>query len=352
MAARGKRHRGWGVTLNNPTEEEREWIADLVVTDDRFRYVIGQYEVGRQGTEHWQGYLQFRGEKTHGQATEAFPRAWIEARRGTHDKAKHYASKPHEACNCEHCTEARGMPNNGWADERELTEQGEAIVERQRTDIEDVMNRIREGASDREIAEEFPGSWVRNHRAYERYRAIVSPIERSWVTHTTVFTGPPGTGKTHRAHALAGPGAYWVTYGTNVGAPQYFDGYDGQECVVFDEFTGQVRREAMCKLLDKFPCNVPVRGGQQPWLPKRVIITSNQTPEEWWPRMGLGPIERRLAGDYGTVIAMHDVYVGDSAAGVGAERSSSSTEPYGLAEAIGANAQRRGEWRPAGQYMT
>ncbi len=350
-----KRLRQWVVTLNNPTAEEREWIADLVVADGRFRYVVGQYEVGANGTEHWQGYVQVKVGKTHDAMRGMMPRCWMEPRRANHEKARHYALKPHDECNCEHCTSARALPNNGWADPRDETEQGDPVVAQgQRSEIEDVMARVREGASDQEIAQEFPGSWVRYHRAFERYRAILQPVERTWITNTTVLYGPPGSGKTHKALQLAGPGAYWVTYGTSSGAPQYYDGYDGQECVVFDEFFGQIRRQEMCKLLDRYPCNVPTRGGQQPWLAKRVIITSNDAPVEWWRRLGLGPMARRLEGEYGRVVHMPNVYVdSDDAVGVGAEGTQCARCGRAVencpCDAIGEAMERRGEWSPRWQ---
>lgn len=309
MANSVKALRSWVVTWNNPTDEQRELLADALVLLAGVRYCGGQYEVGESGTHHWQGVVQFQREKAFSAVAGILPGAHLEPMGGSFEQAKHYASKPHEGCSCVHCRKARTLPNDGREEDAVFEEVGEPLKQGERSDIAAVMARVKEGAGDREIAEEFPGSWVRYHRAFERYRAILSPTERDWITHTTVLWGPPGTGKTRRAHELAGPGAYWVTYGTNAGAPQYYDGYDGHEVVVFDEFFGQIRRQEMCKLLDQYPCNVPTRGGQQPWLAKRVIITSNSEPADWWPRMGLGPVERRISGQRGVVHHMPNVYV-------------------------------------------
>ncbi len=348
-AVAAKRYRSWVFTLNHPTEHDKG-VLEHLVADGRCRYLVGQMEVGENGTEHFQGYVQWGAQKTFQATVGELPgNPHVGERHATHEKARHYVLKPHEGCNCEHCVKARGLPNRGRLEGGLTVEAGDPIVgQGERTEIQAVMTRVREGATDREIAEEFAGSWVRYHRAFERYRAILQPVERDWITHTTVLWGPPGTGKTHRAHELAGAGAYWVTYGTNAGAPQYYDGYDGQECVVFDEFFGQIRKQEMCKLLDRYPCNVPTRGGQSPWLAKRVIITSNVCPEEWWRRLGLGAMERRLEGEYGVVVHMPNVYVDRVDPVVSTETEELSES---LVQEIGQNAQRRGEWSPRGQYM-
>ena len=349
------RCRNFLVTLNNPTDAQEVIIGDLVINVNGLKYAGGQYEVGDNGTPHWQGYLQFKAQKTTTAAAALLESAGVQMHltpcTGKPEKGKHYVSKPHDGCTCEHCVHARTLPNNGLRDEDGFAELGVfSAGSGERTDIVAIMARIREGASDRDIADEFPGNWVRYHRAFERYRCILAPVERTWVTHTTVLWGPPGTGKTRRAFELAGPGAYWVTYGTSATAPQYYDGYDGQECVVFDEFFGQIRRQEMCKLLDEYPCNVPTRGGQQPWLPKRVIITSNTEPVQWWSRLGLGPMARRLSGNRGEIHHMQDVYVDPTLDEILDTQCVRCGKPSAecICAAIEVNMQRRGEWMPFG----
>jgi len=78
---------------------------------------------------------------------------------------------------------------------------------------------------------------------------------------------------------------------------------------VFEEFTGAYCTvEMMCRLIDQFPCTVEIKGGSVSWKPLKVWITSNKSPEEWWPNVGLGGMARRLKPPVGEVIYMGEVF--------------------------------------------
>lgn len=70
-----------------------------------------------------------------------------------------------------------------------------------------------------------------------------------------------------------------------------------------------MKRVAMQRLCDSTPEYVPVKGGMVPFVAKRIIITSNSPPSQWWPNIGLGPMERRLTGNHGTVVHMTQPWV-------------------------------------------
>ncbi len=69
--------------------------------------------------------------------------------------------------------------------------------------------------------------------------------QRSWQTTCTVVWGPPGSGKSMHAWAEGGPEAYWITKPN--GPRAFWDGYDGQENVVIDEFYGWLPHTFMCR---------------------------------------------------------------------------------------------------------
>jgi hypothetical protein len=82
-------------------------------------------------------------------------------------------------------------------------------------------------------------------------------------------------------------GEYWVHNGD-----RWFDGYSGQLTVIFDDFDGkQVEFRFLLRLLDKYPMQVPVKGGFVNWVPRFVFITSNAYPDEWYPEVPVRDME-------------------------------------------------------------
>lgn len=137
---------------------------------------------------------------------------------------------------------------------------------------------------------------------YDNYLAIKNgEQQRSWKTEVVVYWGPPGTGKTRRAQFEAGSNAYWLRKPISKNGALWFDGYEGQEVVVIDEFYGWIARDFMQRMCDRYPLMVEIKGSAVHFLSKKVIITSNQDPKDWW-KIGLGAMERRIE---------HMEYMGD-----------------------------------------
>lgn len=130
--------------------------------------------------------------------------------------------------------------------------------------------------------------------------------QRDWQTVVTVYWGPSGSGKSRRAREEAGPGAFWLPKPSSSTAPLYWDGYEGQEHVVIDEFYGWMSRDTMQRVIDRYPLPVACRGYSAPFVAKKVWITSNDPPEKWW-KIGLGAMERRLQAPIGTVVHIDHV---------------------------------------------
>jgi len=95
-----------------------------------------------------------------------------------------------------------------------------------------------------------------------------------------VFWGPTGTGKTHRASQESGR-PYWLP---NPNGPNalYFDGYDGQDTIIIDDFYGWIPFHTMLRLCDKYHCTLNTKGGTTSLKHKKVIITSNLPPRDWY----------------------------------------------------------------------
>lgn len=93
-----------------------------------------------------------------------------------------------------------------------------------------------------------------------------------------VFWGLTGTGKSHTAWADAGIDAYPKEPTT-----KWWCGYRGQKHVVIDEFRGQVGISHLLRWFDKYPVCVEAKGTQVVLQAEKIWITSNLSPDQWYP---------------------------------------------------------------------
>ena len=259
--------RAWCFTLNNPvrdepapaTEDPTKWGAS---------YVVYQLERGESGTPHYQGYLYFPSNRRLAALHRLAPRAHFEPRRGTHDQARDY------------CRKDEGRLDGPW-------EQGEPPAAGKRNDLMLLMADVKQGMSEKDIAEKYGATWARNHNAIDKYRRLVTN-GRDWKTHVTVLYGPSGTGKSRWAYQQ-NPGAYPFRGGS------YWCGYDGHDHVVIDDFvTGSMPYGVALHVLDRYPLIVDVKIGSKPFVARTIIITSNYPPDTWYPSQRSQPLLRRL----------------------------------------------------------
>lgn len=288
----------WVFTLNNPTATDvfSNWqrVPDAV-------FGIAQLETGESGTPHLQGYVVLAKKKTRSFVRRYFSdRAYWAPRKGTHAEAVHYASKPHGGCGCEHCEKAAKLPapskQETWGEAPKSVGQGH------RSDLDTVKNAIDQGQSELEIAETFFGSWCRHHRAFSLYRMLKckgrDPADDVMII---CLYGPPGTGKTRLATKIA-PDAYWLAAPNQYQGALWWDGYQGQPDLIIDEFYGWIPHPSMLRICDRNPLNVQVKSGHVHLMARRIIITSNKHPAEWWPRTPLGAMVRRLTYPVGNTV--------------------------------------------------
>lgn len=92
-----------------------------------------------------------------------------------------------------------------------------------------------------------------------------------------VFYGASGTGKSRRAAELCGSeSTYYKPRG------KWWDGYANQDNVIIDDFYGWLSFDEFLRIADRYPCRVEVKGGFAEFTSKRIVITSNQAPSQWW----------------------------------------------------------------------
>lgn len=110
----------------------------------------------------------------------------------------------------------------------------------------------------------------------ERYRTQIQNGEKREKTKVYAFIGRPGTGKSHTAHEMF-PNAYWKT-----DSEDYWEGYNGEENVVLDEFTGWLPFTTFARICDKYPYLMKVKHSSAYCGFKTIVVTSNRYPHEMY----------------------------------------------------------------------
>jgi len=94
------------------------------------------------------------------------------------------------------------------------------------------------------------------------------------------YWGTTGMGKSRRAWEEAGLNAY-----PKDPRSKFWDGYRGQEHVVFDEFRGGIDISHVLRWFDRYPVIVEVKGSSTVLKAKKIWITSNLHPNDWYPEL-------------------------------------------------------------------
>lgn len=251
----------WCWTLNNPTEQEIDEIDALgEELPEPFVYIVYGHELGESGTPHLQGYAALSVRKRLPYIKDAISaRIHAEGAKGTPKQASSYCKKDGDF------KEFGKLPNS----------QG------QRNDLKAVAMQISQGTSMAQIAESHPTELIRHYSGILKTKQLYRPKRKVPHPEIWVLWGKTGTGKTRRVWEFADLDELWVSPG--VGG--WFDGYDQQPAVLFDDFDGSwFKLSYLLKLLDRYVFKVPVKGSFVWWCPNTIYITSNLKPQDWYPQ--------------------------------------------------------------------
>ncbi len=154
-----------------------------------------------------------------------------------------------------------------------------------RSDLLSLKRAIDEGSSVPKLWEDHFSTMMRYNRGAAIYKKLKATA-RSRKTFCLFICGPPGLQKTTLANIIAksySPNSVY-TVPDSKGSGLYFDGYDGQQCVILDEMDGVRMKPTLFNgLADAFEYSVPVHGaGNVNWNPTLLIVISNYAPKYWW----------------------------------------------------------------------
>lgn len=320
-----QRSKAWVFTLNNPGTWRIDW-DQMGGADGPLEYAVYQLEAGASGTPHLQGYMYFKTRRT-----------LLTVKRLINNRMHLEVAKGNVAQNKAYCTKAEGRIEGPWE------HGGVPATQGRRSDWEDLRHFIQEqleaGMEEDLLHEELllrdPAKWAKEHKAILRLIEGVKKLIRraAFAEHPDSVVLPPkevhlywgetGAGKTRRAWMEAGPLAYTKPKGP------WFDGYSGEANVILDEWPDMsLDINMVLGMLDRYTLNVPVKGGFVSWQPKRIWITSNIPPSEWYPEASeqhRAALRRRIQ-EFGTKEHMTSPASG---AGTGSASETAEDQPAG-----------------------
>lgn len=242
---RSRQSFAWCFTINNPTDADREAVLAL---KDFSRYLVCGNEVGEQGTPHLQGYCYLHSKKTMGGIGKLLKRAHLEIAKGDAMANYAYATKDGDV----------------------FVLHGTAPTPGCRSDLALATSDGLAGMRMVDVVSDPSCSYQAARMAALRLTYLEE--KRSQMPEVVWFWGNTGVGK---------------SYGVMQAYPhpfipksfKWWDGYDGQDVVLIDEFRGDwCKFHELLTLLDRLPYRVECKGGMRQLRATKMYITSCSHP--------------------------------------------------------------------------
>lgn len=290
----------WVLTFNNPDSKYdgagcdlHNWIGERI----DITYMAWCKEQGSSGTPHFQIYLETKGKlRWNSIKNKVSPLGlWVAPSRDS-EKGREYCM--HEGKH----KDKGGMTEGPW-------EHGtfKGATQGKRNDLHSMAKLVQSGKSLFEVSEADPSTFIKFHGGIKALQALQPQERRSWMTKLIIYSGIPGSGKSHMAkeeadkyiESTGGEVYYWTAPATKTDKI-WFNGYTGQKAVIINDFYGTLDIDIFKNLIDKYPFRVEIKNGSCEWLAETVWITSNQGWKSWWPeklmsnKFNTAAIERRI----------------------------------------------------------
>lgn len=269
------------LTINNPLDHgfDHARIRSILSEFPGCEYWCMCDETGEQGTHHTHVYAAFSNcvmfDTIHGK----FYGAHVDAAKGKHRENRDYIRKEgkwsddakHETNHPETFEEWGDLP----PDKTKNESQSELI-----------MQMIRDGKSNAEILMEIPNAYTKlNYIELARQTLLEDQYKNTRrILDVTYIWGDTGVGKTRSVMDKYGYSE--VHQITDYAHP--FDGYKGQDVVIFEEFRSSLKIEDMLKYLDGYPLQLPCRYANKTACYTKVYIISNISLDRQYPNVQMG----------------------------------------------------------------
>nr|WAE42722.1 MAG: replication associated protein [Cressdnaviricota sp.] len=266
----------WVFTENEYPEAIEAFLWDDGKLPVPVTYICGQMEQATTGQLHLQGYVECSERVRLSTLKKVLSStAHFEVRKGTQQEAIAYTKKKESAV------------ADTWFHFGEPVAKVGAVSEMQQ-----VKAMVLAGESDETIATNAFGTWIRYNKGIQMTRTLLVKPKRKGPCKIIVVHGKSGSGKTHYVDEMydADGTAFWKDPGT-----KWWDGYNGEKTVIFDEFDGSwFSLGELLRLIDPLgtPLKVEIKGVYVPMLADTYVFTSQFLPEDWYKKVHM---DRKVA---------------------------------------------------------
>lgn len=277
-------------------QERRDALAAFCQWSEVRGYVY-QLEQGKEGTPHYQGYVEFKSAIRFSTLKQKMPAAnWTQILQAPAEGGDSIRQR-----NVKYCTKLKGrLEPPVCSDPAWLLSNGQG----KRSDLDEVCEMVTNGATDREIALKAPKTFARMYRGLRELRSVLDDGRELRPVTVYFMWGPTGIGKSSGTslflrNVLGLERKDYFTWSPK-STGNWWDGYQTQDWVFIDELdAGSIPIDQMLRTLDPTgdAVRVPVHGGQVHLHAHNFIICCNKPVEDLYPpgRNGQhGPSERQL----------------------------------------------------------
>lgn len=269
-------YRKYQLTINHPLEHgfTHDIIKQNLEDLKSLLYWCLCDEVGEQGTPHTHVYAAFKNAVMFSTIQQRFYGAHIEAAKGSHRENRDYIRKEGKWRDTDKAE--TNLPDT-FEESGELPEE----TGKRSKQSEAILAMLEDGASSAEILRAYPSAMNHLPRIEQARQTLREETYREvWRTlHTTYIHGKTGVGKTR--YVMDKHGYRNVYRVTNYDHP--FDGYKGEDVMLFDEFRSSLMLTDMLKYLDGYPLMLPARYADKVACFTEVYIVSNIPLDDQYP---------------------------------------------------------------------
>lgn len=269
--ANNSQSRKWALVINNP---EKVGFTHEIIIEKLMQFVPTYFcladEISDTGTYHTHVFLYSESPIRFSTLKNRFPIAHLEKAFGSAQENRDYVTK-----------------SGKWAEtakaetsvEDTFFESGVMPAEKQEADpvMFDLVQKVRDGVSTVEIIDDKPKMAFRVKEIDILRQAFMAHryISERRALEVIYIHGETGIGKTRYIYDVHDPKEICRITNYREGRGIVFDGYNGQDVLVFEEFQSQIPIGEMLNYLDIYPLSLPARYTDRVACFTKVYITSN-----------------------------------------------------------------------------